>query len=367
MLLSSRPASFPIPFGANAGGSFIRAIPVNSQIGVQDGAASLNDGFVPLNSIPIAAGGIPPFQQDVNGILNQATAWCQWQEAGGIIRYDAAFATSGNGGYPAGAIVSSALVFGNRWLSTVDNNTADPDSLTQTTWFQDPGSISTGTLVPSLSSTVPPGYVAANASTIGAVGSGATSAVGITVQLLYRFIWFNFSNSICPVLTSGGVPTTRGANPDADFAALKRLTLPDMRGIGLRGVDTMGGGATTRLAGVPVSIGNTTTPGSGVGENLHLLLLTEIPSGITSSTGSAVTVHSASANQTIPVSSNSVSPQPSPSSGGNFVPAESGSASWAGVSSLTTGSAVGSTSTNTGNGTHNNTALDRLVFWNLKL
>lgn len=353
MLLSDRPQSFPIPFAANAGGAFIRNIPVNSQIGTQDGAASLNDGFVPDNFTQIAAGGVPPFGQDMNGILQQATAWCRWFEAGGVIRWDSAFAASLSGGYPTGAIVTSNIVLGNRWLSVVDVNTADPDSLTQTTWCQDPGSIATGTPVPWFSSTVPPGYTPANGNTIGALGSNANTP-STTMQLLYRFVWFNFSNSICPVLTSGGVPTTRGANPDADFAALKQLTLPDMRGIGLRGVDTMGGAATTRLSGVPISVGNTTTPGSGVGENLHTLVTAELA------------VHTHANTLTDPTHSHSYTTNSGIHQDGNTT----NDAMVNPTTSTTGASATGITinNANAGSGSaHNNVALDRLVYWNLKL
>lgn len=126
MLASNIPSKFPIPFAASAGSSDIRQIPTASQISVLPGAASLTDGFPPLNLTPIPAGGIPPFGQDMNGILNQITKWNQWHAAGGPVRYDAAFATS-IGGYPSGALIESnsghAL-----YESLADNNTADPNA-----------------------------------------------------------------------------------------------------------------------------------------------------------------------------------------------------------------------------------------------
>ena len=60
MNLSGLPTAFTIPWGNSAGGDYINAIPVNSQIGVNAGYASFADGFVPLNQTPIASGGIPP-------------------------------------------------------------------------------------------------------------------------------------------------------------------------------------------------------------------------------------------------------------------------------------------------------------------
>lgn len=120
------PDKFPIPWGVAAGGAYIRPIPVNSQIGVNDGWASLTDGFVPLNMVPLEAGGIPPFGQDMNGILNQITQWAQWLSAGAPVIYDAAFAAA-IGGYPKGAILQ-AVTLDHQWLCLVDANATDPDA-----------------------------------------------------------------------------------------------------------------------------------------------------------------------------------------------------------------------------------------------
>ena len=65
MLASQIPTKFSVPFANSAGGSYIRAIPTASQIGIVDGAASLTDGFPPLNFLTLGAGGIPPFGQDM--------------------------------------------------------------------------------------------------------------------------------------------------------------------------------------------------------------------------------------------------------------------------------------------------------------
>lgn len=124
MQASSIPAKFPIPFAKNAGSGYIRTIPEASQIGIQAGAASLNDGYPPTT---MTVGGTPPFGQDMNGILNLVTAWNQWQQAGGPIPYDATFQTA-IGGYPKGAIVESATTSGKFWMSTADNNATNPDA-----------------------------------------------------------------------------------------------------------------------------------------------------------------------------------------------------------------------------------------------
>lgn len=127
MLSSNIPAKFPMPWGNSAGSSYIRPIPTGSQIGVQDGAASLTDGFPPKSLTPIIAGGVPPFGQDANGILKQITQWNQWQQAGGAIPYDSVF-QSNIGGYPLGSIVSSATQLGVLWQNTVEANITNPDA-----------------------------------------------------------------------------------------------------------------------------------------------------------------------------------------------------------------------------------------------
>lgn len=121
------PTAFPVIWARDAVAPYIRPIPVASQIGITDGAASLTDGFVPLNMTPVAAGGVPPFGQDTNGILQMLSAWAQWLNAGGPVPWDAAFSAD-IGGYPQGAIVASATVIGRQWLSLVDGNVTNPDT-----------------------------------------------------------------------------------------------------------------------------------------------------------------------------------------------------------------------------------------------
>src|SRR5689334_13767206 len=98
-----QPSKIPMPWASLANASYIRQIPTGSQIGVTPGAASFADGFPPLNAVPVAAGGVPPFMQDFNGILYAVTAWLRWMQAGGPIPFDQTFANS-IGGYPSGAV-----------------------------------------------------------------------------------------------------------------------------------------------------------------------------------------------------------------------------------------------------------------------
>lgn len=123
------PLKLQLPFGQFAGPGYIRAVPVPSQISVTPGAASFTDGFPPLTFIPEEAGGIPPFGQDMNGLLNNMSAWNRWACANGPIYYDGTWATSANvTGYPKYAFVWARSVANAIWINQVDNNTGDPDA-----------------------------------------------------------------------------------------------------------------------------------------------------------------------------------------------------------------------------------------------
>ena len=124
MKSSDIPTRFNLPFAKNATLGYVRPIPDFSP---DPAAASLNLGFPPETATPIEAGGVPPQIADMNGILERATAWSQWQGAGGPVPWDSGFATAING-YPAGAIVQAASGAGNYWYCTADDNITDPDT-----------------------------------------------------------------------------------------------------------------------------------------------------------------------------------------------------------------------------------------------
>jgi hypothetical protein len=121
MQASQIPTKVQLPF-ANSGSK--NTIPVPSQTG---GVASWTDGFPPLTMTPVASGGIPPAGQDMNGALYAISAMIWWLNAGGQLSYDSAFQTL-IGGYPNGAVVTSATTAGLSWRSTTDNNVTNPDT-----------------------------------------------------------------------------------------------------------------------------------------------------------------------------------------------------------------------------------------------
>jgi hypothetical protein len=121
MNLSGIPAKFPLVWAEGAASGYINTIPNTT---ATLGKASLTLGFPPANATP---GSIPPFIQDWNGILNEITAWNQWQQVGGQIAYDATFQAAISG-YPKGALVASTAGGGAFWLSTTDANTTNPEA-----------------------------------------------------------------------------------------------------------------------------------------------------------------------------------------------------------------------------------------------
>jgi microcystin-dependent protein len=123
MQASNIPVKLSIPWANSAGSSYIRTVPEASRIGIQNGAASLTDGFPPWTMGP---GGFP-FGQDFNGILKQITQWLQWTQAGAPVQWDSAFSAA-IGGYPAGALILKLNTPGAYWYSTVDNNVTNPDT-----------------------------------------------------------------------------------------------------------------------------------------------------------------------------------------------------------------------------------------------
>jgi hypothetical protein len=105
----------------------------------------------------------------------------------------------------------------------------------------------TGDIKFGLYSSAPSGWVKMNGGTIGNASSGATRANADT-SALFALLWaLNATDS--PILTSAGAGSTRGADAAADFAANKRLTVPDLRGEFLRGLDDSRGVDTSRRLG----------------------------------------------------------------------------------------------------------------------
>jgi hypothetical protein len=177
-------------------------IPVPSQIGVKPGAASWTDGFPPLCDTPLASGGIPPAKADMNGGLYQMSAVDVWMCAGAGFPYSPTF-SSAVGGYPQGARVQMASGNGH-WVSTVDNNTTDPDTS---------GAGWVGVLVPS--GVTPGSYSGANI-TVNAAGQVTEATSGTSSGSNVNGYWTKLPNGL--ILQFGTITWTGGGTgPYAAF------------------------------------------------------------------------------------------------------------------------------------------------------
>jgi microcystin-dependent protein len=129
----------------------------------------------------------------------------------------------------------------------------------------------TGDLKPRYGTGTHTGWVRCNANTIGNSGSSATElAHDLDALALFEYLWNIDSN----LAVSGG----RGANAAADFAAGKRLTLPDARGRGFAGLDGMGNsvGNAGRLTASYFGTAATVLGAVG-GDEKHLLTEAQLP------------------------------------------------------------------------------------------
>jgi microcystin-dependent protein len=95
--------------------------------------------------------------------------------------------------------------------------------------------------------TAPAGWVLASGRTIGSAASGAAERANADTAALFALLWGSTTNTALPIQDAAGSASTRGASAAADFAANKRLPLPDLRGrLGI-GLDNMGGTAAGRM------------------------------------------------------------------------------------------------------------------------
>lgn len=94
-----------------------------------------------------------------------------------------------------------------------------------------------GVVVHAVWATAPEGWLRCNGSTISKSGAGGTGRANDDTAELYAHLWASHDNTVLTIQTSAGAPTGRGANAAADFAAGKRLPLPDTRGATLADFD----------------------------------------------------------------------------------------------------------------------------------
>lgn len=129
MQSTNLPSKYLVPFATNDSARV--EIPVTT---ATVGRASQSLGFPPITGQPPETGGQPPQLEDFNGAVNQIARVAWWAQLGGLWRYDGTFANDTNiNGYPLGSVLQSVSDTSVLWLSTVQNNVADPDA-TGTGW-----------------------------------------------------------------------------------------------------------------------------------------------------------------------------------------------------------------------------------------
>lgn len=187
MQASQVPVKVPLPFASDS--TLVTPTPLAAPGG---GRVSWQQGFTLLNMLPIASGGIPPFGQDMNGVLQAISAWAWWQGAGGQVAYDSAFSTENNG-YPLGAYVQAANGIG-WWLCTIDNNLTNPDAA-GTGWMFIPLELS---------------Y---NGNPNGSVAGKAAVAAGVNIPASPPSQLWDYKNGVFWVCTATGSSSTAAWTP----------------------------------------------------------------------------------------------------------------------------------------------------------
>lgn len=105
----------------------------------------------------------------------------------------------------------------------------DADAATARATLGIPARYSPGEWVLSCSTTAPTGTLVPNGGTIGSESSGATNRANADTSDLFTVLWNSTSNTDLPIQDSTGAASTRGASAAADFAANKRMPLPNIQ------------------------------------------------------------------------------------------------------------------------------------------
>ncbi|MPV99805.1 hypothetical protein [Bombella apis] len=113
---------FAVPWASQADSSTVANIPVTATVIER---ASMAKGFPKATMTPLAAGGVPPYGEDMNGILAMLSQAARAAEVGLVRPFSQAYSDA-IGGYPAGAVVLHPSISGRCVMNTWDNNTSPP-------------------------------------------------------------------------------------------------------------------------------------------------------------------------------------------------------------------------------------------------
>lgn len=114
------------PFGAEATAGTINVIPDERPSGSAPQLASWSLGFPLITMTYPGAGGLPPFGQDMNGVLNAISQHTVFLGGGGQYKWSSAYVMA-FGGYSLGSIVQANDGL-NSYVSLINNNSDDFNS-----------------------------------------------------------------------------------------------------------------------------------------------------------------------------------------------------------------------------------------------
>lgn len=265
---------FRFPFGI---GGDHTSIPETAQL---DGSVSYQEGYPYDYQRPIG----DPLRKEVerdkqNDLFYQVTLAIQQYQTRGFPDFITA---AENGGSAYAYAFDSYVRYDDGsgpavYRSIINSNTDLPT--VETSWERIKyGGIPTAAGMDYFGGNLPDGgWLWADGRTIGSADSGATARANSDTLTLYTILWNSQSNAVLPIQDSTGAASTRGATAAADFAANKRLPLPDKRGRVSAGKDDMGGSAANRLTNARPGgiVGNVL--GATGGEEAHVSTIEEIP------------------------------------------------------------------------------------------
>lgn len=141
--------------------------------------------------------------------------------------------------------------------------------------------------------TVDPGWVLANDTTIGSGASGATGRANADTVDLYTLLWTNITDQWAPV--TGG----RGASATADYAANKPLKIPRALGLAIAGTGTPVVEASGVDAGVDLAVNTLTVANNSTTWITGMPVVFTLASGTVTGLTSGVTYYVNRVNNTL--------------------------------------------------------------------
>ena len=236
-----------------------------------DGTVSYQEGWGPDYSLD--PGGGPPAQNiprdQFNQIMYDVTTALQTLQVHGAP--DWITSSDNDGSAYSYDIYSWCRHNSALWYSLVNANTAEPGT-DGTKWqqFPPPAQFNSADIMASYDITLPSGWLWLDGKTIGDATSGGTARANADTSALFTVLWNSVPNSALPLQDSSGNPVARGVSAAVDFAAHRRMPLPDWRGRVGAGKDDLGGTAANRLTNAVSGIAGTTLGANGGAQSVTL-------------------------------------------------------------------------------------------------